>query len=68
MVLSTVEPLLGITKDDKQKPAVYKLYDYTKGDRHNLNILVFTGLRFYFVEYKNINWKICSKWYSLAIH
>ena len=28
--------LSGVTKDDKQKPAVYKLYDFTKGgNRHN---------------------------------
>ena len=31
LLLSTVEPLLGVTKDDKQKPALYKLYDFTKG-------------------------------------
>lgn len=31
MVVSTVEPVLGITKDDKKKPALYKLYDFTKG-------------------------------------
>ena len=31
MVLSSVQPLLGTTKDDKQqKPVVYKLYDFTK--------------------------------------
>ena len=31
MVVSTVEPLMGVTKDDKTKPAVIKLYDFTKG-------------------------------------
>ena len=31
MVLSTVEPLLGITKDDKKKPAIMKFYDFTTG-------------------------------------
>ena len=32
MMLSTVFPLTGITMDDdKQKPALYKLYDFTKG-------------------------------------
>ena len=32
MVLSTVDPILGITNDDeKNKPALYKLYDFTKG-------------------------------------
>ena len=31
MVVSTVEPILGITKDDKKKPGLYKLYDFTKG-------------------------------------
>ena len=32
LLLSTVQPLLGVTKDDdKAKPAIYKLYDFTKG-------------------------------------
>ena len=32
LVLSTVEPLQGVTKDDgKKKPAIFKLYDFTKG-------------------------------------
>ena len=32
LVLSTMHPILGITKDDgKQKPVVFKLYDFTKG-------------------------------------
>ena len=31
MVLSTVEPLLGVTKDKKKKPAIMKFYDFTKG-------------------------------------
>jgi len=32
LLLSTVQPILGITKDDgKKKPAIYKLYDFTEG-------------------------------------
>ena len=32
LLLSTVQPILGVTKDDgKKKPAIYKLYDFTKG-------------------------------------
>ncbi|CAH1252394.1 PGBD4 [Branchiostoma lanceolatum] len=32
LMLSTMPPLLGVTKDDKNsKPAIYKLYDFTKG-------------------------------------
>ena len=32
LMLSTVRPLMGVTKDDgKHKPALYKLYDFTKG-------------------------------------
>ena len=26
-----MEPIFGISKDQKKKPALYKLYDYTKG-------------------------------------
>ena len=33
LMLSTMEPLLGVTKDDqKKKPALYKFYDFTKGE------------------------------------
>eukprot|EP00112_Aurelia_sp_Birch-Aquarium-sp1_P021632 Seg5874.3 transcript_id=Seg5874.3/GoldUCD/mRNA.D3Y31 product="hypothetical protein" protein_id=Seg5874.3/GoldUCD/D3Y31 len=32
LLLATVQPILGVTKDDdKEKPAQYKLYDFTKG-------------------------------------
>ena len=32
LLLSTVQPILGVTKDyGKKKPAIYKLYDFTKG-------------------------------------
>ena len=32
LVLSTVKPLQGVTKDDgKTKPSIMKLYDFTKG-------------------------------------
>ena len=32
LALTTMRPLLGVTKDDdKVKPAIPKLYDYTKG-------------------------------------
>ena len=31
LMLTTKQPLLGITKDEKKKPALYKLYDFTKG-------------------------------------
>ena len=31
LLLSTMQPILGTTKNDgKQKPSIYKLYDYTK--------------------------------------
>ena len=33
LMLSTLRPLLGTTKDDgKKKTALYKLYDFTKGE------------------------------------
>jgi len=32
LILSTVEPIISVTRDDqKKKPAVFKLYDFTKG-------------------------------------
>ena len=29
-LLSTLQPHLGVTKNDKKKPAIYKVYDFTK--------------------------------------
>ena len=38
LLLSPMQPILGTTKDDgKQKPAIYKLYDYTKGGTDVVN-------------------------------
>lgn len=32
IMLATMKPILGVTKDDgKKKPGIYKLYDFTKG-------------------------------------
>ena len=31
LLLSTAHPTLGVSKNPKKKPAIYKLYDYTKG-------------------------------------
>ena len=31
LVLSTFDPILGTTKDEKKKPAIIKVYDFTKG-------------------------------------
>ena len=30
-ILSSMPPLLAVTKDEKKKPAIFKLYDFTKG-------------------------------------
>ena len=30
LLLSTGQPILGVSKNPKKKPAIYKLYDYTK--------------------------------------
>ena len=38
LMLSTVQPLKGVTKDDgKKKPAIYKLYDFTTGGTDVVN-------------------------------
>lgn len=38
LILSTTKPLRCITRDDsKQKPAVFKLYDFTKGGTDNVD-------------------------------
>lgn len=38
LMLSTMRPLLGVTRDDgNNKPALYKLYDFTKGGTEDQN-------------------------------
>ena len=31
LLLSSVQPILGVSKNPKRKPSIYKLHDYTKG-------------------------------------
>lgn len=54
LMLSTAQPLLGVTKDDKKcKPAIYKLYDFNKGgtDSNRVYTVVqcfFTTIKMFF--------------------
>ena len=53
LILSTVELILGVTKDDdKKKPAVFKLYDFTKGGTD----IVDQRIRTYTTKTKNRKW------------
>ena len=57
-MLSTLEPLLGVTKDDqKKKPALYKFYDFTKGGTD----IVDQNMGSYTVKPK------CRRWVMVAI-
>ena len=63
LVLSTVSPILGVTKDfDKEKPAVIKLYDLTKGDTDIFDQRTST----YSVKPKSSKWTICTFSYMLV--
>ena len=62
MILATVEPLLGITIDDKkQKPAIIKLHDFTK---HETDIID-QKMGFYSVKTKSRQWTTVSLAYLL---
>ena len=58
LLLSTMEPLIGTTKDDKNKlPAVIALYNFTKGGTDIMDQVRLT-LHFakQFLSWENISW------------
>ena len=62
LLLSTTRPLLGITKDDaKHKPAIYKLYDFTKGGTD----IVDQKMSTYTCKAKSKKWKHVAFYYML---
>lgn len=62
LMLSTVQPLLGVTKDDKKsKPAIYKLYDFTKGGTD----IVDQRVGFYTCKTKSPRWTMVAFFYLL---
>ena len=55
IVLSTIDPIRGVTKDDdKKRPAAYKLYDFTKGDTD----IVGQKMSFYSCKTKSRKWTL----------
>ena len=64
-MLSTLQPLKGITKDDqKEKPALYKLYDFTKGGTDIVDQLN----DFYSTRSKSSRWVCVAMFYTLDTH
>ena len=62
LLLSTLDPILGVTKDDeKQKPALYKLYDFTKGGTD----IVDQKMGTYTVKSKSRKWTMVAFSYLL---
>ena len=62
LLLSAVTPLLGTTKDDqKRKPGIYKLYDFTKGGTD----VVDQRIGFYSCRSKSRRWTVNSFSYVL---
>ena len=66
IVLATVEPILGVAiGDEKQKPAIMKLYDFTNGETG----IIDQKMVFYSVTTKSRRWAIASLGYLLdTIH
>lgn len=64
LVLSTVNPILGVTKDDgKCKPAIIKFYDYTKGGTD----IVDQKMGRYSVKPKSSKWTVAAFSYVLDV-
>ena len=62
IVLATGEPILGVTIDDeKQKPAIMKLYDFTNGETG----IIDQKMVIYSVTTKSRRWAIASLGYLL---
>uniref|UniRef100_A0A6A7G5I7 PiggyBac transposable element-derived protein 3-like n=2 Tax=Hirondellea gigas TaxID=1518452 RepID=A0A6A7G5I7_9CRUS len=62
LTLSTVPALLGVTRDDgKQKPALFKLYDFTKGGTD----IVDQRMRTYTTNTKSDRWPMTAFSYVL---
>ncbi|CAH1242583.1 Hypp6857 [Branchiostoma lanceolatum] len=62
LMLSTVPPLLAVTKDDKKfKPAIYKLYDFTKGGTD----IVDQRMGSYTCKTKTPRWTMAAFFYML---
>ena len=60
-MLSTVHPILGISEKIKPKPALHKLYDFTKGETDIVNQI----MSFYSCEPKSRKWIIVAFSYLL---
>ena len=60
-MLSTAHPILGTSKDIKPKPALYKLYDFTKGGSD----IVDQRMSFYSCKPKYQKWTIVAFSYLL---
>jgi len=62
LMLTTTRPLLGKTKDDgKNKPALYKLYDFTKGGTDIVDQKIGT----YTCKAKSSKWKMVAFYFML---
>jgi len=54
LLLSSMPTILGVTKDDKKKPAIIKLYDFTKGGTD----IVDQRMSYYSVNTKSSRWTL----------
>ena len=64
LVLSTLNLILGLTKDDgKRKPAIFKFYDFTKGGTDIVDQI----MRKHTVKPKSSKWTIAAFSYLLDV-
>ena len=61
-MLTKMRPCLGITKNDgKEQPAIYKLYDFTKGGTD----IVDQKISYYSTKSKSVKWKMVAFYFIL---
>ena len=61
LMLSTMRPIHGVTKDEVKKPSIYKLYDFTKGGTD----IVDQMNDFYSTRAKSLRWDMIAFYYML---
>ena len=65
LLLSTIRPLNGITRDDnKRKPGIYKFYDFTKGGTDIVDQLS----DYYTVRFQSNRWGLVAFYYYFSIN
>ena len=61
LLLTTMNPIMGVTRDERKKPAIYRLYDVTKGGTD----VVDQRMRAFTTKTKSRKWTVVTLCYIL---